>query len=376
MFIRALRGPVEKRDITDFVFPGPYSLAQPLMGPLNVSEQTILSIPAAYRCVQIISDSIASLPIHAVRNGQPIEETPKILNNPDPTESRIDTISALMSSLLMNGNAYALISERDRLGFPQSIVVLAPDSVLVDQTKSGVRYRVSGKEIDSSDMFHIRSITLPGHITGVSVLEMQRRTLGLAIAGEDYAGELFTTGSIPSGVLKTEAELTKEEAEALKTNFVNNHGGRSRAPAILSSGLMYEPIGFNAQDLELLASRNFNAQAVATIFGVPGWLIGIGQGDSKTYSNAQDDSKAFVRWTLRPHIARLEAAFTALLPRGQQCRFNLDDLMKADTLTRYQAHSIALSSGFMTTEEVRKIEELSDDIETVEVPGGDVEDEE
>ena len=357
MLLRALLGKPETR-ADNFVLPGPGLFNQPLTGPLNVNDGTTLSIPAAFRCVQILSDSIATLPLKAVRNGQVIADTPQLLRRPDPQESRIDTIAALVTSLLMHGNAYALIGNRDRLGFATSLTVLAPPAVSVMQEAGAVVYKVGGQSFDSSEIMHIRGLTLPGSLTGLGPLAVQRRSLGLAIAGEEYSSELFVGGSMPSGVLHVEGELNKTEAEALKNGFVAAHGGRQRTPAVLSGGVKYDALGWSSADLELLESRKYNAQAIATIFGVPGHLIGIAQSDSMTYSNVQQDSISFVRWSIQPWASRVEAALTELLPRGQEAKFNMGGLMRADMQTRYQAHATALSSGFMTVDEVRALEDL------------------
>jgi len=357
MLLRALLGKPETR-ADNFVLPGPGLFNQPLTGPLNVNDGTSLSVPAAYRAVQVLSDAIATLPLKAVRNGQVIADTPQLLRRPDPQESRIDTIAALVTSLLMHGNAYALIGNRDRLGFATSLTVLAPPAVSVMQEAGAVVYKVGGHSFDSSEIMHIRGLTLPGSLTGLGPLAVQRRSLGLAIAGEEYSSELFVGGSMPSGVLHVEGELNKTEAEALKNGFVAAHGGRQRTPAVLSGGVKYDALGWSSADLELLESRKYNAQAIATIFGVPGHLIGIAQSDSMTYSNVQQDSISFVRWSIQPWASRVEAALTELLPRGQEAKFNMGGLMRADMQTRYQAHAVALSSGFMTVDEVRALEDL------------------
>ena len=357
MLLRALLGKPETR-ANNFVLPGPGLFNQPLTGPLNINDGTSLSVPAAYRAVQVLSDAIATLPLKAVRNGQVIADTPQLLRRPDPQESRIDTIAALVTSLLMHGNAYALIGARDRLGFATSLTVLAPPAVSVMQEAGAVVYKVGGHSFDSSEIMHIRGLTLPGSLTGLGPLAVQRRSLGLAIAGEEYSSELFVGGSMPSGVLHVEGELNREEAEALKNGFMAAHGGRQRTPAVLSGGVKYDALGWSSADLELLESRKYNAQAIATIFGVPGHLIGIAQSDSMTYSNVQQDSISFVRWSIQPWASRVEAALTELLPRGQEAKFNMGGLMRADIQTRYQAHAVALSSGFMTVDEVRALEDL------------------
>lgn len=359
MFLRLAQGPVEHR-ADNFVLPTMGLMPQPLTGPLTITESTILSIPAAYRCIQIIADSIASLPIHAFRNGKQIE-TPDILRQPDPGETRVDTVSSICTSVLIDGNAYALLGNRDNLGHPRSLAVLAPGAVLVTPEGGEVIYRVAGNEYSSEDILHVRGLTLPGHAVGLGPLAMQRRTMGLAIAGEDYAGELYTTGAMPNGVLTSDSEMSKSESEDLKAAFVAAHGGRQRSPAVLSGGIGYQPLSFSASDLELLESRRFNAQVVATVFGVPGFLIGVGSADSKTYSNVQQDTQLFASYTLRPWLSRIEAALSQLLPRGQEAKFNLDGLLRSDTMQRYTAHEVGLRAGFLTVDEVRALEDLDTD---------------
>jgi len=263
-----------------------------------------------------------------------------------------------VTSLLIEGNAFAAVAARDALGFPQSLVLLAPAAVSVRQDQGVVSFQVAGQEFDPDDIVHIRGVTLPGHVLGLGPLQVQRRTVGQAIAQEDYASELFVGGSIPSGVLQVDGELSRDEADELKTHFSAAHGGRQRTPAVLSGGVKYQALGFSAADLELLESRRFSAQTIATIFGVPGFLIGVGQENSQTYSNVEQDSKLFVRFTLRSWAARIEQALSALLPRGQEARFNLDALLRADTAERYSAHETALRAGFLTLGEVREMENL------------------
>jgi len=357
MLARLLRPTVEQR-ADNFVLPTLGLMPQATTGPVSVNESTILSIPAAYRCVQIIADTIASLPLGSYRHGVEVD-TPRLLDIPDPSETRVDTVAALVTSLLIDGNAYALVGNRDQLGHPTSLVVLAPSAVFVQTKPTGETvYRIAGQEYDPEDILHVRGVTLPGHTTGLGPLAVQRRTMGLAIAGEDYAGEAFVNGAMPTGVIQSETEMTRDESEALKAAFVAAHGGRQRSPAVLSGGVTYQGLSFSHADLELLDSRRFNAGAVCTVFGVPGFLVGVASGDSKTYSNVQQDTQLFVSYTLRPWIARLEASLSQLLPRGQEAKFNLDGLLRSDTMARYQAHEVGLRAGFLTVDEVRALEDL------------------
>ena len=356
MLLRTFQGPAERA--ATFTLPGRGLGTQPLTGPLSITESTTLSIPAAYRCVQIISDTAASLPLHSYRGKMQLNRTPDVLKTPDPTDTRMSTLAAVFTSLLIDGNAYLLVGNRDSLGFPRSFVVLAPGAVALT-VRNGVRvYSVAGQSYDAEDVLHIRGLTLPGHDVGLGPLAMQRRALGLAIAGEDHAAELYVNGAIPAGILSSEQELTQAEADAAKASFVAAHGGRQRSPAVLSGGMDYKTLSFSAADLELVESRRFSAQQICTIFGVPSWIVGVGSTDSRTYSNVQDDNRAFVSWTLRPHLSRLEQSLSTLLPRGQEAKFNLDALLRADTLARYSAHSAGLAGGWLSVAEIRALEDL------------------
>jgi len=342
-----------------FVLPtGNY--LQPLQGPMQVSTSTALTLPTLYRCVHLIADSIASLPLAAFREGQRVQPAPPILMQPDRQSTRVDLLGSVVLSLLIDGNAYLLVGDRDALGYPRQAVVLATDAVHLSATADGeITYKVGGTTYTSEDVLHIRNLTLPGMARGMSILEYQRRTLGGAMAGEDAAANVFDAGGLPVGVLEVDGEISRDEADQLKTGFVAANGGRNRAPAVLANGITYKPLSFSPRDLELLDSREFSQRAICQLFGVPPHLAGVPSSDSSTYSSVTQDSISFVRYCLRPLLSKIEAAFSTLLPRGQEARFILDDLIRGETLTRFQAYEIGLRSGFLTIDEVRRLEDIT-----------------
>jgi HK97 family phage portal protein len=197
---------------------------------------------------------------------------------------------------------------------------------------------------------------MPGQLTGLGVIGYQRRLIGQSIAAEDYSSQMWTTGAIPDGVLTTDADLSPEEADEFKRRWTEKMGGRQRSPAVLSGGMTYKPIGWSNVDLEQLESRKWNSISVAQAFGVPSVFAMTPSSESKTYQNVQQDYENFVKGTLRGWLSRLESTFTQHLPRGQHVEFNLDALLRADTKTRYEAHAVGLSNGFLTVDEVRELE--------------------
>lgn len=361
MLLRALRGPTTNRNL-QFSIPSPGVLTQPLTGPMRINDAATLTVPTANRCVQIIADSIGTLPLHAYRNGQQLDTTPQLLEQPDPGFTRVETISAVVTSLLLHGNAFGLVAQRDYLGFPTDIVLVSPNAVSVKQSSDGgVEYRVAGRLYHSDDILHVRGLTLPGQLTGMGVLELHRRTIGTAISAEDYAGELWAGGAHIDGYLKTDLDLAPDEAADLKRQFSAAHSGRQRTPAVLSGGMTYEAMQWSNADLEFLESRKWNALMITQVFGCPPHMVGVPSGDSKTYQNVQQDSMSFVRYTLRPWLTRIEAALSQMLPRGQTAKFNLDAMLRDATLDRYKAHQIGLAAGFLGVDEVREMEDLDPD---------------
>ena len=361
MITRLLRGrQTEDRDI-NFVIPSRGMQPQPLTGPLSVTNNSSLTIPTVYACVQLISDSIGSLPFHSYRRGELVQPTPRLLEQPDPTSTRIDTLSSIVTSLLLAGNAYCLLGDRDSLGYPQTAIPLNPDVVSVRTTQTGaIEYQVNGVAVPFDDIMHVRGMTLPGAMQGLGVVTATRRSLGIAIAGDEMAADFYTTGAVPTGVLQADSELTREEASDLKSAFVAAHGGRQRSPAVLSAGIKYQALQLSPKDLEFVQARVNSAREVTTMFKVPSHMVNVpSEGGSMTYQNVQQDSINFVRFCLRGWYSRVEQAFTQELPRGQVARLNIDALIRGSRSERFNAHKTALEGGWLTVDEIRDLENVT-----------------
>jgi HK97 family phage portal protein len=349
---------LQTRDPDQFPPWSPPIWNQNLTG-VAVTDDTTLGIVTVWRCVDLIASTIGSLSVHAFRDGERIE-TPAILMRPNPTEQRIDTYSALITSALLRGNGYALLGDFDRFEHPRQMVVMNPDAVNVDVSPATgtITYRIGDASYTQSEMLHMRGFMRPGHVVGQGVLDSQKHGLGLAIAEHEWTERIFSEGSIPSGVITTDVELSPEAATELKKAWVQSHGGRDRTPAVLSGGLSYKPIQLSNSDLELLEARKWSATQIAAMFGVPAHLAGAPSSDSLTYSTVAEDSRAFVRFGLRAWVHRLEAALSSALPRGQSASFSTAEFLQPDIKTRYEAAQIAIAAGFKTISEVRAEEGL------------------
>jgi HK97 family phage portal protein len=151
--------------------------------------------------------------------------------------------------------------------------------------------------------------------------------------------------------------LSPDQATAAK-NAWNTTAGAKNGVAVLGNGLTYMPMYLNPKDAQFLENQAFGVQQVARLFGIPSQMLIVESGSSMTYSNVESEQIAFTRYTLSQYYVEIEAAMSTLLPRGTEARMNIDALLRADTLTRYQAHQIALGAGFKTLDEVRRDEKL------------------
>ena len=317
-----------------------------------VDEQTTLSVPGLWRGVTLISDTIGALPIHAYRGDQRIEPMPPILERPYPNETRIETMSAIAASLVIHGNYVAVLGDIGANGYPESLYPVSASRVHVDRIEGRLSYKINDELFDGERVMHIKNFAMPGQIVGVGIVAAQRQGIGSALAMQEYAAKYFDGGAQPTGILYSDnADLSQDEADMLKAVWMRHYGGTSREPAVLNASTKFEQLSDNAKDSQLVESREFSLTEIANMLGLPGYYLGA-PNSSRTYSNVEQEQLQFLRG-ITPLLTRIESAFTDLLPRGQYAKFNTDALLRSDTLTRYQAHKIALESGFLTVDEVR-----------------------
>lgn len=328
-----------------------------------------MSIPGASRAALLLAELIGSVPWAAYRtragtNGEKLDPTPPLLEQPAPPDTRMATFSSMALDLVWNGNAVALVAARNSEGWPTAILPVPAEYVQVkrlgyaegsmDLPSGSVVYNIGGKWYPATDVVHVKGPCRPGALRGRGVLE--NHLAGTLRLAEEQAKQARAVGSsgIPTGILKsTDPDFEEEDAKALKAAWVRNQ--RERTIAVLNATTEFTALAWNPTETQLLDARRFSLHEIALIFGLdPSWL-GV-SGDSMTYANIEQQAINLVKFSLRPHLVRFEQALSQHLPRGTWAEANLDALLRADTLTRYQAHAIGLDKGFLTLDEVREME--------------------
>jgi HK97 family phage portal protein len=321
-----------------------------------VDQDTMLGVPAIWRGITLISDAIGAMPLHAYRGDTLVTPTPNILLRPNPPCIRMETISAMASALLIHGNYIAVLGEPGANGLPESFYPVEPNRVNVSRDNGRMIYMIDGRQYDQSQILHIKNFSMPGALVGVGILGAQKQALGKLIAINEYASRYFDGGVSPSAILKSaNPDWTQEEADALKAAWMSMYSSRNRAPAVLNSSTEFQVLSDNAQEAQLIEAQQQALVEASNILGLPAYYLGA-PNSSRTYSNVEQENLQLIRWSIQPIAQRIEEALSDLLVRGQVAKFNFDSLLRTDTLSRYQAHQIAISNGFLTVDEVREME--------------------
>lgn len=396
-----LRGALERRSVTDaadtYGRPGFGSWAPGMVWQpgIEASAEGALRLSAVMACQRILSESIATLPIDTYSSDgdrRRSVELPRYLRFTPPGLSRIEYLSQVMLSLLNDGNFFAA-TPRDRLGEPTSVVPLDPTMVQVDRVREGrrkgqLRYRVAGvpDEFGPLDILHIKGMTLPGRLRGLSVITAAREVLGAAADAQAFGASLFRNHAVPPAVIEVpggaDDDKGKDRARRVAETWRETHGGTANAGkvGVLVGGATLKTVAVTPEDAQWLETRRFGVQEVARLYGVPPHLIADSSNSTSWGSGLAEQNLAFGQFSLRPWIERIEEGHTRLLfthgRRDDFVKLNLDALLRASTKDRYQAHAAGISARFLTPNEARAYEDLpplpgGDDFPTDPVPGGD-----
>lgn len=379
---RALRRPTERRaaDPPGAAIPRPSELAGgwgawTRDGLLPVEEATAMRFAAFWAAHNLICDQVATTPVDEFRAtvDGPVEVVPhQLLTRPSELVSREEWMWGLVSSLLLHGNAWGWVTALDADGWPATIELLDPLSVQVLRpTRPGEvwRFRVGGvveQRWPAGRLWHLAARVRPGAVVGEGVLARARTSLHLGLAAAGWAAAFFEDGAHPTLLLRTDAPIDQQQAEQVKERVKRVTAGR-REPLVLGQGWTTDTVQITPEDAQFLAAVHASALDVARWFGVPPEFIGAaadGAG-SVTYANIESRFLHLRQVTLSPWFVRIEKALTDARPRGRFVRFNRDAVVAVDVATRYAAHERALRSGWLTPNEVRRIEDRQP------LPGGD-----
>lgn len=348
----------------------------PVTAGVRVSERSALTLSAVWRAVALIASDTATLPFPVFerleRGKRRASDHPVYaLLNRDANEvmSAMTLRETLEAHRLVWGNGYAEI-ERDGGGLPVALWPLDPRSTTPVLRGRRLFYRVTLPErtvvLEPHQVFHVHGRTSDG-VTGLSVIEHARQSLGVSIAAERFGGQFFANGSKPSGVLNYPGRLTPQGKENLAESWQKANSGLSNAErvAVLEEGTTWTQIGMPPGDAQFLETRQFGVVEVARWFGVPPhklWDLG-----RATWGNIESLQIEYVTSGLLAELRRweTEAARKLFADDRYFAEHLVEGLLRGDVGSRFTAYATARQWGWLSANDVRELENMNP------VPGGD-----
>jgi HK97 family phage portal protein len=263
-----------------------------------------------------------------------------------------------VNSMAVAGNAYWRVSRNGR-GETVKLEVLNPFDMMINSTDSGelTGYTYRGTtDYAINEIQHLKMLAMPGNLYGLGPIQACQAELRNAKDTRDFASKWFSDSGMAAQVVSPKVPVSPDTLIDIAESLRNAQtGGSVVAPTELSIQNLF----LNPRDAMFVEVQQWNTAQVCRILGIPANMMLAEAGSSMTYSNVEQEQIAFTRYSLSAYYVEIEQAMSALLPRGTDARMNIDALLRNDTLTRYQAHQIAIAAGFKTIDEVREDEKLA-----------------
>ena len=337
--------------------------ALPFFG--NSNQYSAMNLSAVYRAVELISNSIATLPIKILISDESgkNEADKHPLNyvfsdrNTDNIISKFTLFKLLVQSVLLRGNGFALIERNgDRV---VTLRYLEPNDVQIvyDKVKNTLYYDVPiiKKHVEPKDMLHFVMFSYDG-IKGLSVLQNAARSLSIAHSSENAAKGFFDNGMMINGILKVQGPVNQKQREDLRTAWNETYTANGSGIAILQGNMDYQTIQLSNKESQMLESRQFSVTDIARFFGVSPVLLGdLTKTSFSTLEAVQND---FLVHTLQPYITMIENELNRKLLKKSESNLSItletNEILRTDKAAQSSYYSTLINCGVMTINEVRK----------------------
>ena len=346
----------------------------------RVTERSSMQMTAVYSCVRVLAEAVAGLPLHLYKytdSGGKDKALGQRLyfllhKEPNPEMTSFVFRETLMTHLLLWGNAYAQLIRNGR-GEVVGIYPLMPNRISVNRDDKGSLYYKYCRSLEDaplnkenevillpSEVLHIPGLGFDG-LVGYSPIAMAKNAIGMAIACEEYGAKFFANGATPGGILEHPGVV--KDPEKVRTSWNSAFGGSANANkvAVLEEGMKYTPISISPNEAQFLETRKFQINEIARIFRVPPHMVG--DLEKSSFSNIEQQSLEFVKYTLEPWLIRWEQSLvrSLILPsdKGKYfIKFNVDGLLRGDYESRMNGYATARQNGWMSANDIRTLENL------------------
>lgn len=346
-----------------------------------VNERTAMQTTAVYSCVRILAEAVASLPLHIYQYTDKGKE--RVADHPlysvlhdEPNEEMTSFVfrETLMSHLLIWGNAYAQII-RDGAGRVLGLYPLLPNKMQVDRADNGEIIYIYSRDseenpnfstygqiyLQQQDVLHIPGLGFDG-LVGYSPIAMAKNAVGMTQACEEYGASFFANGANPGGVLEHPGVLKDPGKVRESWNAVYRGTNNAHKIAVLEEGMKYQQIGIPPEEAQFLETRKFQINEIARLYRIPPHMVG--DLEKSSFSNIEQQSLEFVKYTLNPWVIRWEQSLqkALLLPEEKKeyfIKLNVDELLRGDYQSRMTGYATARQNGWMSANDIRQLEDLN-----------------
>ena len=347
-----------------------------------VNERTAMQTTAVYACVRILAEAVASLPLHVYEyqddGGKKLVHDHPLYyllhDEPNPEMTSFVFRETLMSHLLIWGNAYAQII-RNGAGRVLGLYPLLPDKMEVQRDDKGNIYYVYSRNSDENptfkeygniklkaeDVLHIPGLGFDGLI-GYSPIAMAKNAVGMTLACEEYGASFFANGANPGGVLEHPGVLKDPSKVRESWNSVYRGVSNAHKIAVLEEGMKYQQIGIPPEEAQFLETRKFQINEIARLYRIPPHMVG--DLDKSSFSNIEQQSLEFVKYTLDPWVIRWEQSLQrSLLLPGEKGKYfiklNVDGLLRGDYQSRMNGYAVGRQNGWFSANDIREMEDMN-----------------
>lgn len=336
-----------------------------------------LALSAVYRCVEVITNGVASLPVKLYRTDEKgfkyeMHNNLSFILSKKPTGkmNAFTFYKLIVKDILLQGNAYALIL---RNGKGEIIGLQYIQAGLVSPIDRGdrIEYQVTGIKgfVRQEDILHFMNYTDNG-VYGISVLTHARRTLGIADYGENASENFYKSGGCTTGFLKFDGPSSGKQREEILSAWNQATGGVRNQPngiPVLPANVNYTQLSVNPADAQLLESREFSVVEICRFFGVsPTKCFDL---THASYNNSEMAELAFLNDPLRPLLTKIEMEMETKLfkpEEGYDIKFDVSELLRTDKKSQAEYFTKMFNLGVLSPNDIRK------ELDMDEIEGGDI----
>lgn len=341
-------------------------------GEIHVDADSSLQSTAVWACIKVLSETIASLPFHLMRETSKVKKKAtghslyKILHSqPNRYQTAYEYYELMVTHKALRGVAYAeKIYSND--GQISELIPLHPDYVTPFYAPNGslaYYYQPAenrdGRVIFWDEMHVWKGLSFDG-LNPISPITQHKRAIGLAIAADQYGERFFLNDATPGGVITMPGKFKDIED---KKRFINawqqaQSGENRKKTAVLENDMKYSPIGMSNEDAQFLETKKYQKTDIASIYRIPPHMIG--DLERATFSNIEHQGIEFVKYTLMPWLVSIEQSVKRDLFSENMVsyflRINVDGLLRGDSASRATYYREQWNIGAITQNEIRELE--------------------